>query len=126
MAGRPGAAFTRLVRHAVDGGELAAIMYAFARGEPIVRHTDYQRKLHEARLQGLPDPERPGDAELVYPSVAEQQAAVRYLTEWGWQKPAERLEVGPAESELDLSALSDEELAAFEALARKASAGASG
>lgn len=118
--GRPAQRLTNLIRAGSDPDELLAIMTAMARGEPGVRHVDYQRRLHEARRAGGDPPPRPPDAELVYPTVAEQQAAIRYLSEWGYQKPAERLEVGPAAPELDLSQLSDEELAALEALTAKA------
>lgn len=112
-----------MIRQRVPLPEIVELALAMARGEPVVRDVLYTRSLYEARAKGQPDPPRPSAAEVVYPTVSEQQAALRFLAEWGYQKPAVQLEVAPA-PEADLSALTDEELELYERLLAKASGAA--
>ena len=117
---REGTALTTMIRTRVPLPELVQLAQAMAWGEPVVRDALYTRELYRCRAAGLPDPPRPTAAEVVYPTVSEQQAAMRFLAEWGYQRPAERLEIAPA-PEADLSALTDEELELYERLLAKAS-----
>lgn len=113
-------AFATAVRERVDPNELIDRALAIARGEPMVRDLQHLRAVAKARREGLPDPERPRDAEVIWPSVGEMQHAIQFLTAWGWQKPPERLELAPAAPDVDYSRLSDEELEQAERLAAKA------
>jgi len=124
-AGRPrtGTSLTSMIRSKVPLDEIVYLWQAMAWGEPVVRDAEYMRRLCEARAAGEPDPPRPAAAEVVYPTIDQQQSAMKFLAEWGYQRPAERLEIAPA-PEADLSALTDEELEVYERLLAKASGAA--
>lgn len=121
---KSGLSLTMMIRQGVPLPELVGLAYALALGEPVVRDSEYTRRLYRARAAGEPDPPRPSAAEVVYPTVSEQQRAIEFLAQWGYQRPAERLEIMPA-PEADLSQLTDDELELYERLLAKASGGAS-
>lgn len=120
---RTGTSLTSLIRSHVPPLEIVRLWQSLARGEPVVQDVEYMRRLHEARAAGEPDPPRPVAAEVIYPTIDQRLAASAKLAEWGYQKPAERLEIAPAPTE-DLSLLSDEELEMLERLHAKASGAA--
>lgn len=120
--GRPrtGTAFAEAVREHVDPQELIRIAIAIARGEPAVRDLQWLRARAEAEAQGEEPPTIQG-VEVVWPTQSERIAALTFLRDSGYQKPAQQLEIGPPTSQaLDYSKLSDEELDQLEALHNKA------
>ncbi len=119
--GRPraGTSLTKMIRERVPLDELVELSMAMARGEPVIRQAEYMRELYKARAEGRPEPPRPPAAEVVYPSIADQQRAIEFLAQWGYQRPAEKLEISTA-PEVDLASLSDEELEQYERLLSKA------
>lgn len=121
--GRPktGTAFAEAVREHVDPVELIRIALAIARGEPRVRDLVYLRQVAEARARGEPPPTIEG-VEVVWPSIADSQAALAFLRTSGWQTPTQSIEIGPSSGEqpLDLKRLSPEELDAYERALAKA------
>jgi hypothetical protein len=121
-AGRPpggGTGYTAMLRKRVPFAEIVELKLAIARGEPMVRDQAFVLALYKARAACEPDPPRPPHAEVVYPTVTEQLRAAELLVSWGFQRPAEKLEISTA-PEVDLSSLSDDELEQYERLLAKA------
>lgn len=120
---RSGTSLTQMIRSHVPPDEIISMWRSLMRGEPVVQDVQYIRRLHEARAAGQPDPERPASAELIYPTIDQRIAASTHLANWGYQKPAERLELVP-QPEADLTQLTDDELELYERLLAKASGAA--
>jgi hypothetical protein len=109
------------VRERVDPIELIDIALDIARGRPRVRDLVYLRQCTEAGAKGLPPPPMEG-VEVVWPSIADSQAAMNFLRSSGWQMPTQSIELtqGDGETMLDYSRLSPEELDALETSLAKA------
>lgn len=123
--GRPraGTAFAEAVREKVDPGELIDIALDIARGLPAVQDLEFLRKKAEAVAKGEPLPKLEG-VQVKWPTQAERLAALTFLRDAGYTKPAQQLEVGAISPKVptleEASHMSDAELAELERLHRKA------
>lgn len=116
--GRPRAAtsFAEAVRERVDPDELIDLALAIARGEPLVVDLNYLRDKAKAVATGAPLPEISG-VEVKWPSPSDRMAALTFLRDSGFQKPAQVHEIGPSRETLrDYATMSDDDLAKLEAL----------
>lgn len=120
--GRPrsGTSFAEAVREHVDPVELIRIALDIARGQPAVCDLLWLRKKTEALAKGEPIPEITG-VEVKWPTQAERLAALNFLRDSGYQRPAQTVEIGQAaKPPVDYAGLSDAELAQLESLHAKA------
>jgi hypothetical protein len=77
--------FVKVAKKIVDASQLVNILWAMAKGEPEVRYRDSTGKpvADPAKHKG----DQPLQIEVVYPTIAERQAAARWL--WDRVEPKE-------------------------------------
>lgn len=121
--GRPrsGTAFAEAVRELVEPREVIGLALIIARGQPVVRDLNYLRDANKAKREGREPPPIEG-VEVQWPTTSERLAAMTFLRDAGYSKPAQQLEIAPAPAPpmLDYSKLTDEELDELERLHNKA------
>lgn len=126
--GRPrtGLALAETIREALADDvrrELVYLMVDISFGRGVCIETEYVEACAAARRAGAPMPPRPANAQVIQPTMGEILRAQEFLATWGFQKPAATLEVGPVGAEdrlVDMSRLSDAELAELASLHAKA------
>jgi hypothetical protein len=124
--GRPrtGTALTEMIRECLTPEimhELIMLAVDIASGRPVIIDTEWIKAAKLARERGEPDPPRRGEA--MQPSIPEMQRSLEWLVSWGYQRPAQALEIssGP-KTAFDPKLLSQADLDALEAIQRKARA----
>lgn len=121
--GRPrtGLALTEMIRELVPPELLVEQAYLLAMGHPVIRDLQYLRDCAKAERDGTTPPEPPRNIDdPIWPTQADRLAAIKFLAEWGYQKPVQQVEVmAPSTPRLDLSKLTQSELDEYERVQRK-------
>lgn len=122
-SGRPrtGTSFTMMIREHVPLDTLLEQTYLMALGHPMIKDLTYLREQVRCQREGLPPPEPPSHLDdPIYPTQTERLNAIKFLIEWGYQKPVQQIEMTTSTAPvLDLSKLSQEELDDYERIQRK-------